>query len=99
MILCVDEKSQIQALGRTQTAAAHTVGANRGADASLCAHGTTSLFAALEVKTGEVLGQCQRRHRSVEIGRFLHHIETNVRLSPGEPLLPVLLLIRPDFTN
>jgi hypothetical protein len=41
-------------------------------------HGTTSLFAALDVKTGEVLGQCQRHHRSAEFRSFLRQIDANV---------------------
>ncbi len=78
LVLCVDEKSQIQALDRTQPLLPMRPGQIERRTHDYVRHGTTSLFAALEVKTGEVLGQCQRRHRSVEFRRFLRHIETNV---------------------
>jgi transposase len=69
LVLCVDEKSQIQALDQTQPLLPTH---------DYMRHGTTSLFAALEVKSGEVLGQCQRRHRSVEFRTFIRHIDANV---------------------
>jgi transposase len=78
LVLCVDEKSQIQALDRTQPLLPMRPGQIERRTHDYMRHGTTSLFAALEVKTGEVLGQCQRRHRSVEFRKFLRHIETNV---------------------
>jgi transposase len=78
MVLCVDEKSQIQALDRSQPLLPMRPGQIERRTHDYRRHGTTSLFAALEVKTGEVLGQCQRRHRSVEFRTFLRHIDANV---------------------
>ncbi len=78
LVLCVDEKSQIQALDRTQPLLPMRPGQIERRTHDYMRHGTTSLFAALEVKTGEVLGQCHRRHRSVEFRTFLRHIDANV---------------------
>ena len=78
LVLCVDEKSQIQALDRTQPLLPMRPGQIERRTHDYMRHGTTSLFAALEVKTGEVLGQCRRRHRSVEFRTFLRHIAANV---------------------
>jgi len=78
LVLCVDEKSQIQALDRTQPLLPMRPGQIERRTHDYMRHGTTSLFAALEAKTGEVLGQCQRRHRSVEFRTFLRYIEANV---------------------
>jgi transposase len=78
LVLCVDEKSQIQALDRTQPLLPMRPGQIERRTHDYMRHGTTSLFAALEVKTGEVLGQCQRRHRSEEFRTFLRHIDANV---------------------
>ena len=78
LVLCVDEKSQIQALDRTQPLLPMRPGQIERRTHDYMRHGTTSLFAALEVKTGEVLGQCRRRHRSVELRTFLRHIDANV---------------------
>jgi transposase len=78
LVLCVDEKTQIQALDRTQPLLPMRPGQIERRTHDYVRHGTTSLFAALVVKTGEVLGQCQRRHRSVEFRRFLNHIEAQV---------------------
>ncbi len=78
LVLCVDEKSQIQALDRSQPmlpmrpgqAARRTHGSTR--------HGTTSLFAALDAATGRVVGECCPRHRASEFRRFLDRIEEAV---------------------
>lgn len=78
LVLCVDEKSQIQALDRTQPLLPMRPGQIERRTHDYRRHGTTSLFAALEVKSGEVLGQCQRRHRSVEFRTFLRRIEAAV---------------------
>ena len=78
LVLGVDEKSQIQALDRTQPLLPMRPGQIERRTHDYMRHGTTSLFAALVVKTGEVLAQCQRRHRSVEFRKFLHHIDANV---------------------
>lgn len=78
LVLCVDEKSQIQALDRTQPLLPMRPGQIERRTHDYVRHGTTSLFAALVVKTGEVIGHCQARHRSVEFRRFLDRIEAAV---------------------
>lgn len=78
LVLCVDEKSQIQALDRTQPLLPMRPGQIERRTHDYRRHGTTSLFAALDVKTGKILGQIHRRHRSVEFRRFLDAIEDNV---------------------
>lgn len=78
VVLCVDEKSQIQALDRTQPLLPLRPGQPESGTHDYKRHGTTSLFAALDVATGQVVGRCFRRHRSVEFRRFLDVIETNV---------------------
>ena len=81
LVLCVDEKSQIQALDRTQPLLPMRPGQIERRTHDYRRHGTTSLFAALDVKTGRVLGEIHRRHRSVEFRRFLDTIEGNVPTS------------------
>lgn len=78
LVLCVDEKSQIQALDRTQPILPMRPGQIERRTHDYSRHGTTSLFAALDVKTGEVIGQCHRRHRSVEFRKFLDRIDDAV---------------------
>jgi transposase len=78
LVLSVDEKSQIQALDRTQPLLPMRPGQVERRTHDYERHGTTSLFAALDVQTGKVIGKCQRRHRSVEFRRFLDTIEANV---------------------
>ena len=78
LVLGVDEKSQIQALDRTQPLLPMRPGQIERRTHDYVRHGTTSLFAALEIKTGKVLGQCRRRHRSAEFRTFLHRIDANV---------------------
>jgi len=78
LVLCVDEKSQIQALDRTQPMLPLRPGQIERRTHDYKRHGTTSLFAALELKTSRVIGQLQRRHRSQEFRRFLDTIEANV---------------------
>jgi transposase len=78
LVLAVDEKSQIQALDRTQPLLPMRPGQIERRTHDYRRHGTTSLFAALDVKTGEVLGTCHRRHRSVEFRRFLAQVEAHV---------------------
>lgn len=75
LILCVDEKSQIQALDRMQPLLPMRPGQVERRTHDYSRHGTTSLFAALNVKTGQVLGACQRRHRSVEFRKFLDQVD------------------------
>jgi transposase len=78
LVLCVDEKSQIQALDRTQPMLPMRPGQLERRTHDYKRHGTTSLFAALELKTNRVIGQLHRRHRSQEFRRFLETIEANV---------------------
>lgn len=72
------EKSQIQALDRTQPLLPMRPGQIERRSHDYKRHGTTSLFAALDVKTGTVIGECHRRHRSVEFRKFLDTIDQNV---------------------
>jgi transposase len=78
LVLCVDEKSQIQALDRTAPLLPMRPGQIERRTHDYARHGTTSLFAALDAKSGELIGQTQRRHRSVEFRNFLDTIERNV---------------------
>jgi transposase len=75
LVLCVDEKSQIQALDRTQPLLPMRPGQIERRTHDYERHGTTSLFAALDVKTGKVIGECHRRHRATEFRQFLDTIE------------------------
>ena len=78
LVLCVDEKSQIQALERTQPLLPLRPGQAERRAHDYKRHGTTSLFAALDTKTGTVLGKTFRRHRAQEFRQFLDLIEENV---------------------
>lgn len=78
MVLCVDEKSQIQALDRTQPILPLAPGLPERRTHDYMRHGTTTLFAALDIATGEVIGELHRRHRSSEFLTFLRTIEANV---------------------
>jgi transposase len=81
VVLCVDEKSQVQALERTQPLLPMRPGQPERRTHDYERHGTTSLFAALDVATGKVIGQCHRRHRHQEFLRFLNRIESEVPAS------------------
>ena len=78
LVLCVDEKSQIQALERSQPVLPMGLGYVEGVTHDYFRHGTTTLFAALDVATGNVIGQCKARHRHQEFLSFLRHIDRNV---------------------
>jgi transposase len=78
VVLCVDEKSQIQALERAQPLLPMRPGQPERRTHDYLRHGTTTLFAALDVATGEVMGECYRRHRSLEFRRFLKQIDEAV---------------------
>jgi transposase len=78
MVLCVDEKSQIQALDRTQPLLPMRPGQAERRSHDYKRHGTTSLFAALDVASGSVIGQCFARHRAKEFSSFLRQIEAAV---------------------
>jgi len=78
LVLCVDEKSQIQALDRTQPLLPMRPGHPERRTHDYVRHGTTSLFAALDVRSGEVIGECHRRHRAIEFRKFLATIDAAV---------------------
>jgi putative transposase len=78
MVLCVDEKSQIQALDRTQPVLPMGLGYVEGITHQYKRHGTLTLYAALDLNTGEVITQCKKRHRHQEFLQFLKHIDKNV---------------------
>ena len=75
LVLCVDEKSQVQALDRTQPLLPMKPGFPETRTHDYYRHGTTSLFAALDVASGEVVGRCYRQHRHQEFLRFLRVID------------------------
>ena len=78
LVLCVDEKSQIQALDRTRPLLPLRPGQAERRTHDCVRHGTTSLFAALDARTGQVIGQRHRRHRALEFRKFLDAIESEV---------------------
>ena len=78
VVLCMDEKSQIQALDRTQPSLPMKPGRAGTMTHDYKRHGTTTLFAALDVLTGTVIGQCLPRHRHTEFVRFLKTIDREV---------------------
>lgn len=78
IVLCVDEKTQIQALNRTQPLLPLRPGQAERRTHDYERHGTTTLFAALDAKTGKVIGQCHARHRAIEFRKFLDRIDANV---------------------
>jgi transposase len=78
LVLSVDEKPQIQALDRSQPILPMRPGQIERRTHDYTRHGTTSLFAALNVKTGKVIAEHHRRHRSIEFRKFLDTIEANV---------------------
>lgn len=78
LVLCVDEKSQCQALERTQPVLPMGLGYVEGITHDYVRHGTTTLFAALDAASGEVIVQCKKRHRHQEFLAFLGHIDRSV---------------------
>ena len=75
LVLCIDEKSQIQALDRTQPGLPMKKGRAGTMTHDYKRHGTTTLFAALDVKTGKVIGECLPKHRAKEFLSFLRRVE------------------------
>lgn len=94
LVLCVDEKSQIQALERTQPLLPLGLGYVEGVTHNYIRHGTTTLFAALELASGKVLTQCKPRHRHQEFLQFLTYIDQNV---PDD--LHIHLVVDNDVTH
>ena len=78
LVLCADEKSQIQALDRTQPIFPMRPGTPERRTHDYRRYGTTSLFAALDVATGKVIGETHRRHRAIEFRSFLDRIDHEV---------------------
>ena len=78
LVLSVDEKSQIQALDRSQPVLPMRAGQAERRSHDYIRHGTTTLFAALDTETGHVIGECHRRHRSIEFRKFLDRIDEAV---------------------
>ncbi|MGZ8899007.1 MAG: IS630 family transposase [Limisphaerales bacterium] len=75
VVLCVDEKSQVQALDRSQPVLPMRPGQAERRTHDYYRHGTTSLFAALDIATGKIIGRCQKQHRHQEFLRFLNQID------------------------
>lgn len=88
VVLCVDEKTQIQALDRTQPVFPMRPGLPERRTRDYVRHGTTTLFAALDVKSGQVIGDCRQRHRASEFLQFLGRIDAAV---PADLDLHVIL--------
>lgn len=78
IVLCVDEKFQIQALNRIQSMLPMRPGQPTRRSHDYKRHGTTSLFAARDIATGRVTGKCYGRHRTAEFRKFLDEIEAAV---------------------
>lgn len=88
LVLSLDEKSQCQALERSQPILPMGPGVPEGQTHDYFRHGTTTLFAALDVKSGEVYAQCKSRHRQKEFLDFLRHLE---KITPPELDLHVIV--------
>ena len=84
MVLCVEEKSQVQALDRTQPILPLPPGLPEQRTSAYERHGTTSLFAALEVATGKVIGDCHRRHRHQEFLQFMTWVDSQLPAAATE---------------
>ena len=84
VVLCVDEKSQVQALDRTQPLLPMMPGQAERRTHDYVRHGTTSLFAALDIRTGVVIGECHRRHRHQEFIKFLNTVDEVVQATTEE---------------
>jgi transposase len=82
IVLCVDEKSQVQALNRTQPLLPLGPGQAERGTHDYERNGVTSLFAALNVATGEVIGKCHSRHRQQEFVKFLDHVDATLVKEP-----------------
>jgi len=78
VVLCIDEKSQVQALERRQPVLPLVFGQPERVTATYNRHGTTNLFAALEIATGKVIGECYPLKRAVEFRRFLNRIDASI---------------------
>jgi transposase len=90
IVLSVDEKSQVQALDRTQPLLPLRPGQAERRTHDYVRHGTTSLFAALNTATGAVIGKCLRRHRHQEFLQFLRHLDATVERPAGTTIHLIL---------
>lgn len=86
IVLCVDEKSQVQALDRTQPLLPQGPGYTEKRTHDYERHGTTSLFAALNILTGEVIGRCHQQHRHQEFLKFLKQVEAALPADSGHEI-------------
>jgi transposase len=86
IVLCVDEKSQCQALDRTQPLLPMICGSPERHTHDYVRHGTTSLYSALNVATGEVIGKCSRRHRAADFLRFMNEVDKTIPEEDGVEL-------------
>jgi transposase len=87
VVLCVDEKSQIQALDREQPVLPMAPGVPERRTHTYVRNGTTSLFAALDIATGAVIGKCYKRHRATEFLDFLKRIDAQMPDGPDVHLV------------
>jgi transposase len=90
IVFSIDEKSQVQALDRTQPLLPMSPGQVERHTHDYARHGTTSLFAALNVATGEIIGTCHRRHRHQEFLKFLKRLDEQVVRRPGTTMHLIL---------
>jgi len=84
MVLCIDEKSQVQALDRTQPILPLRPGLPEQRTHDYERHGTTSLVAALDIATGKVIGECHRRHRHQEFLKFMELVDSKLPADAAE---------------
>ena len=96
LVPCIDEKPQVQALERTQPVLPMAPARTERGTHDYTRHGTASLFAALNVATGSVIGKCPRRHWSQEFVTFLDHVNASV---PGEPGVSVHVVLDNHATH
>lgn len=90
IVLCIDEKSQVQALDRSQPLLPMTCNSPERHTHDYARNGTTSLYSALNVATGEVIGKCSRRHRSVDFLRFMNLVDKAIPEEDGVELHVVM---------
>ena len=96
VVLCVDEKTQVQALNRSQPMLPIGLGYVEGVTHDYVRHGTTTLFAALDIATGQVITQCKKRHRHQECLAFLRHVDAIVP-THKHPRIRARLARRPRY--
>ena len=86
IVLCIDEKSQVQALDRSQPLLPMTCNSPERHTHDYARNGTTSLYSALNVATGEVIGKCSRRHRASDFLRFMNQVDKAIPKQDGQEL-------------